>query len=186
MQYARVWVHTGPRSYNQHKNSPNHDRHRKIWGPRGPREAQYCVLTHWINWGQLPKQVGLLLGGGLIGPMAFKVLHDLGDDALPQHWSIFRAVHPLNPHKKHICLLGGLFPIDQMRRCRMKGLLWGTRGPLPLAVMVVMVVLSLGAHVSTLFTWRNLIRLPSPTRINVSVCLSVHPSVRHGPMAFPT
>jgi hypothetical protein len=95
-------------------------------------------------------QVDLLLGG-LIGPMAFEVLLDSGNDVLPQHQSIFRAIHPLNPHKKHICLLGRSFIIDQTHQHKMKGPLRGARGPfLLVGVMVVMVVLPLRAHISPL------------------------------------
>jgi hypothetical protein len=80
--------------------------------------------------------------GELIGPMAFKVLLYSGNYALPQYPSILGAIHPLNPHKKHFCLLRVLFPIDPMHQRRMKGILWGARGLFPLtAVMVVMVVL---------------------------------------------
>jgi hypothetical protein len=90
--------------------------------------------------------------GGLIGPMAFKVLLYSGNDVSPQHWSILRAIHPLNPYKKLIRLLVGLFPNDQTCWHRLKGLQWDARGPFPLAaVMVVMVVLPLGLTLSHCF-----------------------------------
>ena len=42
--------------------------------------------------------------------MSVKVLLCLGDDASPQHWSVLRAIHPLNPHKIISAWLGGCCP----------------------------------------------------------------------------
>ncbi len=53
----RLW------GYNQHNNQPDHDHRRRIPGPRGPREAQSCAPMRLIDWGQLPEQADLLLGG---------------------------------------------------------------------------------------------------------------------------
>ena len=72
----------------------------------------------------------------LIGCMALKTLPCSGDDAPPQHRSNLRAIHPVNPHKKHI---------HPTHRIRTKGLLWGSRGTFPpTATMVVMVVVAVG------------------------------------------
>jgi hypothetical protein len=74
--------------------------------------------------------------------MALKLLLCSGNDALPQHWSVLRAMHTLNSPKNYIRLLGGLSPIHSMRQRRAQGLMWGARGPfLPAAAMVGMVVL---------------------------------------------
>ncbi len=69
--------------------------------------------------------------------MALKVLLCSGDDELPQHWSVLRAIHTLNRPKNYTRLLGGLSPIDLMHRRGAQGLMWGARGPfLPAMAMV--------------------------------------------------
>jgi hypothetical protein len=54
-----------------------------------------------------------------------------GNDALPQHWSVLRAIHTLTSLQNYIRLFGGLSPIRSTRRRREKCLMWGTRGPYP-------------------------------------------------------
>jgi hypothetical protein len=69
--------------------------------------------------------------------MPLKALLCSGDDALPQHRSVLRAMHTLNSLKNYTRMLGGLSLIHSMRRSGAKGLMWGTRGPyLPAAAMV--------------------------------------------------
>jgi hypothetical protein len=69
--------------------------------------------------------------------MALKTLWCYGDDASPSDWSVLRAIHTLNTPQKYSRLLGGLLPIHLMRRRRVQGLMWGSRGPfLPAAAMV--------------------------------------------------
>ncbi len=69
--------------------------------------------------------------------MALKALLCSGDDELPQHQSVLRAIITLNSPKNYIRLLGGLSPIHLMRWRGAQGLMWGTRGPfLPAAAMV--------------------------------------------------
>jgi hypothetical protein len=70
--------------------------------------------------------------------MPLKALLCSGDDALPQHRSVLRAIHTLNSLKNYIHLLGGLSPIHSRTCWRgAKGLMWGTRGPyLPAVDMV--------------------------------------------------
>jgi hypothetical protein len=67
--------------------------------------------------------------------MALKALLCSGDDELPQHWSVLRAIHTLNSPKNYIRLLGGLSPIHHWRGAQ--GLIWGTRGPFPPAAVMV-------------------------------------------------
>ncbi len=69
--------------------------------------------------------------------MALKGLLCSGDDELPQHRSVLRAINTLNSPKNYICLLGGLLPIHSMRQRRAQGLVWGTRKPCPLAAATV-------------------------------------------------
>jgi hypothetical protein len=69
--------------------------------------------------------------------MALKVLLCSGDDELPQHWSVLRAILTLNSPQNYIRKLGGLLPIHLMRRRGAQGLMWGARGPFsPAAAMV--------------------------------------------------
>jgi hypothetical protein len=69
--------------------------------------------------------------------MALKVLLCSGDDELPQHWSVLRAISTLNSPKNYIRLLGGLSLIHSTHWCGVQGLMWGTRGPSqPVAAMV--------------------------------------------------
>jgi hypothetical protein len=55
--------------------------------------------------------------------MPLKALLCSGDDALPQHWSVFRAMHTLNSLNNYTRMLGGLSPIHSMRRSGGKGLM---------------------------------------------------------------
>jgi hypothetical protein len=69
--------------------------------------------------------------------MALEALLCSGDDTMPQHWSVLRAIHTLNPPKNYIRLLGGLSAIHLTHRCSAQGLMWGARGPFLLVVAIV-------------------------------------------------
>jgi hypothetical protein len=69
--------------------------------------------------------------------MALKALLCSGNDESPQHWSVLRAIHTLNSLKNYVCLLEGLLPIHTSCRRGVQGLMWGTRGPFPLAAVMV-------------------------------------------------
>ncbi len=69
--------------------------------------------------------------------MALKALLFSGDDELPQHRSVLRAIHTLNSPKNYIHKLGGLSPIHSTRQRGAQGLMWGTRGPFTLAAAMV-------------------------------------------------
>ena len=74
--------------------------------------------------------------------MALKVLLCSGNDEMPQHWSVLRAIHTLNSLKNYIHSLGGLSPTHLPHWRIAKSLMWGTRGPfLPAVAMVVVVVM---------------------------------------------
>ena len=77
------------------------------------------------------------LGGGLRVFMALKALLCSDNDESPQYRSVLRAINTLNSPQKYIRLLGGLSPIHLMHRRRAQGLMWGTRGPFPLAAAMV-------------------------------------------------
>jgi hypothetical protein len=106
-------------------------------GPLVPHMRPYA-LRRCIKWmGNNPPSLGMYLRGGLRVCMALKELLCFGDDALPQHWSVLRAIHTLNSPKNYIHLLGGLWTIHSMHWNEAQGLMWGTRGPfLPAAAMV--------------------------------------------------
>jgi hypothetical protein len=63
--------------------------------------------------------------------MALKALLCSGDDELPQHQSVLRAINPLSSPQKYIRLLGGLSPVNSTRWRGVQGLMWGARGPFP-------------------------------------------------------
>ncbi len=44
------------------------------------------------------------------------------------HWRILRAIDPLQPRSKYMCLLGGLYSIDPTRQRGTQVLLWGDMG----------------------------------------------------------
>jgi hypothetical protein len=98
-----------------------------------PCATRRCVK--WMNDNPLSKR--MYFWGGLRVCMALKLLLCSGDDKLPQHWSVLRAIHTLNSPKNNICLLGGLSPIHLSCWRSAQGLMWGIRGPfLPVAAMV--------------------------------------------------
>jgi hypothetical protein len=69
--------------------------------------------------------------------MALKVLICSGNDELPQHRSVLRAIHTLNSPKNYICFPRELLPIHLTHWLGAQGLMWGTRGPfLPVTAMV--------------------------------------------------
>jgi hypothetical protein len=87
--------------------------------------------------GDNPQSLRMYLGGGLRVCIALKGLLCSGNDALPQHRSILRAIHTLNSPQNYSRLLGGLPPIHSTQWVEAQGLMWGTRGPfLPAAAMV--------------------------------------------------
>ena len=72
-----------------------------------------------------------------------KIPQCCGDASSLEQRSILRAMHPLNPHKKHIRLLRGLFLINFMHWCTRLGFLLVSRAPYLLtAIMVGLVVVS--------------------------------------------
>ncbi len=110
--------------------------HQQKWPLSAPHEALHFAPTLQMNRLQLPEIAGVILGG-LRVCMALKALLCSGNDELPQHWSVLRAIHTLNSPKIYIRLLWGLSPIHRSRRCGVQGLMRCTKGPfLPAAVMV--------------------------------------------------
>ena len=96
---------------NTHNHYHNHGQHRQELPPNAPNEASIPATTCCTDGQQLPKQAGIMLGG-VRGCMAFKVLLCFGDDALPQHGSVLRAIHLLNLHKITCTCLGVLPPLS--------------------------------------------------------------------------
>jgi hypothetical protein len=100
-------------------------------GPLAPhmRPCAPCCHIEWM--GSNPPSLRMYFLGGVRVCMALKVLLCSGDDALPQHWSVLRAIHTLNS------LLGGLSAIHSMHWIGAQGLMWGARGPFPLVAAMV-------------------------------------------------
>ncbi len=86
---------------------------------------------------QPSKHVDVFFRGGVRVCMALKALLCSGNDALPQYWSVLRAIHTLNSPKNYICLLRGLLTIHLMHWIGAQGLVRGTRGPFPPASAMV-------------------------------------------------
>ncbi len=106
-------------------------------GPLAPH-MRPCAQCQHVKWmGNNPLSLRMYSLGGLRVFMALKVLLCSGNDELPQHRSVLRAMNTLNSSKKYIHLLGGLLPIHLTRRREAQGLMWGTRGPFPPAVAMV-------------------------------------------------
>jgi hypothetical protein len=106
-------------------------------GPQVPhmRPCAPCQCLEWM--GDNPPSLRMYFMGGLRLFMALKALLCSGDDALPQHWSVMRAIHTLNSHKNYIRLFGGLSPIHLARLRGAQGLMWSSRRPFPpVAAMV--------------------------------------------------
>ena len=80
------------------KHHHNHGRRPLKCPQNAPLKALRLVLTRQIDGQQPPKQADIILGV-LRGCMALNVLLCFGNDASPWHWSVLRAVHPLNPLK---------------------------------------------------------------------------------------
>jgi hypothetical protein len=94
-------------------------------GGNGPLEPHKrpCALRQCVGMiGYNPPSKRIYFLGGVKGFMAPKMLVCYGDDASPQHRSFLRAINHTAPHKKYICLLGGLSPIIPTRQRRAKGL----------------------------------------------------------------
>ncbi len=122
--------------HNSRHNHHNHGCRRQKWPPSIPHEALRSTLTLRMNRLQPPKFADVILGG-LRVCMALKALLCSGDDELPQHRSVLRAIRTLNPPKNYMRKFGGLSPIHTLCRHGAQGLMWGTRGPfLPATVMV--------------------------------------------------
>ncbi len=87
--------------------------------------------------GQQPLKQADIIWEGLRLCMALKELFCSGNDPLPQHWSVLRAIHTLNTPKNYIHLLAKSSPIKQRCWSIAQGLMWSTRGLFPLAAAMV-------------------------------------------------
>ncbi len=106
-------------------------------GPLAPH-MRPCAPRQCVKWmGDNPPSLRMYSLGGLRVFMALKGLLCSGNDELPQHRSVLRAINTHNSPQKYIRLLGGLLPINLTHQRGAQGLVWGTRGPfLPAATMV--------------------------------------------------
>jgi hypothetical protein len=74
--------------------------------------------------------------------MALKTLRCCGNSSSLEQRSALRAINTLNPPKEYIHKLGGLLSIHLTRQRRAQGLMWGARGPFPLAAAMVVAVVT--------------------------------------------
>jgi hypothetical protein len=87
--------------------------------------------------GRQPHEIADVFFGGVEGVYGPQSALCSGNDELPQHRSVLRAINTLNSPKKYIPLLGGLSPIHSTHQRRAQGLMWDARGPFPpVAAMV--------------------------------------------------
>jgi hypothetical protein len=106
-------------------------------GPLAPHMRPRALRRH-VEWmGDNPRSLRMYSLGGLRVFMAFKALLCSGNDELPQHPCVLRAINTLNSPQKYLRLLGGLLPIHSTRRHGAQGLMWGARGPFPPATAMV-------------------------------------------------
>ncbi len=83
--------------------------------PCTPHEALHSTQTHQMD-GRQPSKLADVFGGegGLGVCIELKVLFCSHKDALPQHWSVLRAIHTLNNPQNYIsACLGGCWPSIQ-------------------------------------------------------------------------
>ncbi len=91
-----------------------------------------------VKWmGDNPPSLRMYFWGGSRVFMDLKALLCSGDDESPLHRSVLGTINALNSPKSYIRLLRGLSPIHSTRWRGAKGLMWGTRGPFPLAAAMV-------------------------------------------------
>ncbi len=106
-------------------------------GPLAPHMRPYAQRRR-VEWkGDNPPSLRMYSLGGLRVFMALKALLCSGDDESPQHRSVLRAINTLNSPQKYVRLLRGLSPIHSTHRRGAQGLMWGARGPFPLAAAMV-------------------------------------------------
>ena len=94
---------------NTHNHHHNHSRRPWKCPPNAPNEASSPAKLRRTDGRQPPEQAVIILGG-VRGCMAIKMHLCSSDDALPQHWSVLRAIHPLNLQKNICTCSGGLPP----------------------------------------------------------------------------
>ncbi len=100
-----------------------------------------CAPHRRIEWmGDNPPSKRVYFLGLLRVFMALKILRCCGNSSLPEQRSALRAINTLNPPKEYIRKLGGLLPIHSKSRRGVQGLMWGARGPFPLAAAMVVAV----------------------------------------------
>jgi hypothetical protein len=92
------------------------------------------------GWAITPRASGYNFWGLLRVFMALITLQCCGNSSLPKQRSAFESHKHPHPPKKYIHKLRGLSPIYSMRWHRAQGLMWGTRGPYPLAAAMVVAV----------------------------------------------
>ena len=96
---------------NTHNHHHNHGERWWKWPPNAPNEASSPATTHCMDGQQPPKQAVIIMGR-VRGCIAIKALFCSDNDALPQHWSVLKAIHPLNLQKIMCTCSEGLPPLS--------------------------------------------------------------------------
>ncbi len=103
-------------------------------GPLAPH-MRPCAPRQHIKWmGDNPPILQMYFEGGLRMWIALKVLLCSGNDALPHHLSVLRAIHTPNSPKNYICFLGGCWTSIQCKWLECKASCGGLG--LPVVAMV--------------------------------------------------
>jgi hypothetical protein len=89
-----------------------------------------------------PEQAGIIFGAveGVYGPQNTPMLWQCIITGTKER--VEANIHPHPPPPKYIHKLGGRSPIYSMHRRIAQDLMWGTRGPFPLAVAIVVAVVT--------------------------------------------
>ena len=110
-------------------------------GPLEPLRMPCVPLQRIILTKDDPPSKRICFLWGLIGCIPLKTIQCCGDASPLEQRSVLRGKHPINTSPNHIRLLGGLSPINPIRRRARLALEWDSRGPFPPAAILVGLVI---------------------------------------------
>jgi hypothetical protein len=128
-------------------------------GPLTPQMRHQVPQRRFVRMDDNPPSKRYNFGGRVRGCMAIKVLLCSGNDALPQHQSVLRAIHPLTPPKIITACLGDLRPSSDDDGAERKASCGAQRGwghfrrCRPWLVLVEMVVIGRWRLVASFFVY---------------------------------
>ena len=110
------------------------------WHPSAPHKALRLAPSSLLDGGQPPEQADSIIFWGVAGVYGPQNTTMLWQCSLPEQRSSLRDIYPLTPPPpQYICLLGGLLPMNPTRG-QAQCLLWGIKGPFPMATAMVVIV----------------------------------------------